>query len=164
MNPHWNPNGRGCFIGLSGGHTPAHLYRSILEGMCLDQTQATRGVEKETGQQVKRFIAIGGGASSPLWTQMLADSTGKEVAISDTVEASALGAAMIAAQGVGWFTSFSKAAAAMSGKIKRVNPDSKIRQTWDELLEIYIRLYPDNEKTFNRLVKFAVNSSKAIEK
>ena len=164
MNPHWNPNGRGCFIGLSGGHTPAHLYRSILEGMCLDQAQATSGVEKEAGLRVKRFIAIGGGASSPLWTRMLADSTGKDVAISDTVEASALGAATIAAYGVGWFESFNEAAAAMSGKTKLVKPDPKTRQTWDELLEIYGRLFPDNEKTFNALVKFAVKSSKEMEK
>ena len=164
MNPHWNPNGRGCFIGLSGGHTPAHLYRSILEGMCLDQAQATSGVEKEAGLRVKRFIAIGGGASSPLWTRMLADSTGKDVAISDTVEASALGAATIAAYGVGWFESFNEAAAAMSGKTKLVKPDPKTRRTWDELLEIYGRLFPDNEETFNALVKFAVKSSKEMEK
>jgi xylulokinase len=164
MNPHWNPNGRGCFIGLSGGHTPAHLYRSILEGMCLDQAQATAGVEKEAGLRVKRFIAIGGGASSPLWTRMLADSTGKEVAISDTVEASALGAATIAAYGVGWYESFNEAAAAMSGKTKLVKPDPKTRQTWDELLEIYGRLFPDNEETFNALVKFAVKSSEGLGK
>lgn len=164
MNPHWNPNGRGCFIGLSGGHTPAHLYRSILEGMCLDQAQATTGVEKEAGLRVKRFIAIGGGASSQLWTRMLADSTGKDVAISDTVEASALGAATIAAYGAGWFESFNEAAAAMSGKTKLVKPDPKTRPTWDKLLEIYGRLFPDNEETFNALVKFAVKSSKEMGK
>jgi xylulokinase len=164
MNPHWNPNARGCFIGLSGGHTPVHLYRSILEGMCLNQAQATTGLEKETGLHVKKFVAIGGGASSPLWTQMLADSTGKDVAISDTLEASALGAATIAAYGAGWFTSFNEAAAAMSGNTKFVKPDPKIRQTWDELLEIYGRLFPDNEETFNELVKFAAKSSKEMGK
>jgi len=164
MNPHWNPNGRGCFIGLSGGHKPAHLYRSILEGMCLDQAQATSEVEKETGLRVERFVAIGGGAASPLWTQMLADSTGKDVAISDTAEASALGAAMIAAHGAGWFESFNEAAAAMSGNTKVVKPDPSVRRIWDELLEIYGRLFPDNEETFNALVKFAVKSSKETGK
>jgi xylulokinase len=159
MNPHWNPNARGCFIGLSGGHKPAHLYRSILEGMCLDQAQATGEVEKTTGLQVERFVAIGGGASSPLWTQMLANSTGKQVAISETVEASALGAAMIAAYGAGWFASIAEAAEAMRGKTKVVEPDPLVRQTWDELLEIYRRLFPANEKTFNDLVKFAVKSA-----
>lgn len=159
MNPHWNPNGRGCFIGLSGGHKPVHLYRSILEGMCLDQAQATNGVEQETGLQVNRFVAIGGGASSPLWTQMLADSTGRQVAISETVEASALGAAMIAGYGAGWFASFDEAAEAMSATTKIVEPDPKVRRTWDELLAIYRRLYPDNEKTFNDLVNFAVKAA-----
>lgn len=159
MNPHWNPKGRGCFIGLSGSHKPVHLYRSILEGMCLDQAQATRGVENETGLRVERFVAIGGGASSPLWTQMLADATGKYVAISETVEASALGAAMIAAYGAGWFASFAETAESMCGKTRIVEPDLKVRQTWDELLEIYRRIYPDNENTFNDLVDFAVKVS-----
>jgi xylulokinase len=163
MNPHWNPNGRGCFIGLAGGHTPVHLYRSILEGMCLDQAQATDALEKETGIEVAKFVAIGGGASSPLWTQMLADSTGKTVAISETVEASALGAAMIAGYGAGWFASFDEAAAAMSGNTKIVEPDPKLRQTWDELLLIYRRIFPDNEKTFNDLVKFAVKAAKVYD-
>ena len=159
MNPHWNPNGRGCFIGLGGDHTPVHLYRSILEGMCLDQAQATWGVEKETGLRVKKFVAIGGGASSPLWTQMLADSTGKRVAISETVEASALGAAMIAGYGAGWYVSIREAAESMRGKTTVVEPNPKFRQVWDELLDIYRRLFPDNEKTFNSLVNFAVKSA-----
>ena len=160
MNPHWNPNGRGCVIGLSGGHTPVHLYRSILEGMCLDQALSTTALEKEAGLRVKKYVAIGGGASSPLWTQMLADSTGKDVAISDTLEASCLGAAMIAGYGSGWFSSFNEAAEAMCGKTKTVEPDTKSRQIWDELLQIYSRLFLDNEKTFNDLVEFAVESVK----
>ena len=164
MNPHWNPRGRGCFIGLGGDHTPVHLYRSILEGMCLDQAQATSGVEKETGLRVERFVAIGGGASSPLWTQLLADATGKDVAISDTVEASALGAAIIAAYGAGWFSSFNDATGAMCGSTRIVRPNLKVRPLWNELLEIYRRLFPNNEQTFNDLVQFAVKSSKEFEK
>jgi xylulokinase len=160
MNPHWNPNGKGCVIGLSGGHTPAHLYRSILEGLCLYQAQATADLEKETGIEIEKFVAIGGGASSPLWTQMLADSTGKDVSISETLEASALGAAMIAAYGAGWFPSINAAAEAMCGHTKTIKPDAKDRQLWDELLEIFVGLFPDNEKTFEKLVKLAVKSAK----
>ena len=164
MNPHWNPNARGCFIGLSGGHRPAHLYRSILEGICLDQAQATAALEKETGLRIEKFVAIGGGASSPLWTQMLADSTGKDVALSDTLEASALGAAMIAGYGAGWFPSINAAAEAMCGQTKIVRPDTKDRQIWDELLEIYGTLFSDNEKTFGKLVKLAGKSAKAQQR
>jgi xylulokinase len=164
MNPHWNPNARGCFIGLSGGHTPAHLYRSILEGICLDQAQATAALEKETGLWIEKYVAIGGGASSPLWTQMLADSTGKDVAVSETLEASALGAAMIAGYGAGWFPSINAAAEAMCGQTKIVGPDTGNRRIWDELLEIYGTLFPNNEETFEKLVKLAVKSAKTQDK
>ena len=95
---------------------------------------------------------------------MLADSTGKEVAVSDTVEASALGAAIIAAYGAGWFSSFNDAAQAMSGATNVVTPDPKVRPLWDELLGIYRRLFPNNEQTFNDLVQFAVTSSKETGK
>lgn len=154
MNPYWNPKSRGCVIGLSGNHSPVHMYRSILEGMCLYQSQATSFVEEETGVPIDKYIAIGGGASSPLWTQMLADASGREVSISDTIEASALGAAMIAACGAGWFASVRDAAAEMQGKTHAITPDPGIRQTWDELIDIYSGIHQDNESTFNRLVDF----------
>ena len=77
------------------------------------------------------------------------------------MEASALGAGMIAGYSAGWFASFDEAAAAMSRITKTVEPDPKLRRTWDELLAIYNRLYPANEKTFNDLVDFAVRAAKA---
>ena len=68
---------------------------------------------------------------------------------------------MLAGYGCGWFNSCNEAAKAMSGKTHIVEANPKTRQTWDELLEIYRRLFTDNEKTFNDLVNFAVNSAKA---
>ena len=47
---------------------------------------------------------------------MLADASGKNVLIADTIEASFLGAAMIAAHGAGWFKSISESAEQMRGK------------------------------------------------
>ena len=66
---------------------------------------------------------------------------------------------MIAGYGAGWFASIREAAESMSGETTIVEPNPKFRQTWDELLEIYRQLFSDNEKTFNRLVNFAVKSA-----
>ena len=121
------------------------------------------GLWKKNRAAIEKFVAIGGGAASPLWTQMLADSTGKNVANSDTVEASALGAAMIAGYGAGWFSSCNEAANTMSGKTSIVEPNPRTRQTWNKLLEIYGRLFKDNEETFNALVNFAVQSAQATD-
>ena len=66
-----------------------------------------------------------------------------------------------AGYGAGWFPSVSAAAEAMCGQTKIVRPDTKDRQIWDELLEIYGALFTDNEETFGKLVKLAVQSAKA---
>ena len=70
---------------------------------------------------------------------------------------------MIAGYGAGWFSTINAAAEVMSGKTKIVAPDPKVRQAWDSLIEIYGRLFTDNENTFNALVEFAVKSAKARE-
>ncbi len=75
----------------------------------------TRALEEASGQSIDYYVAIGGGAGSPLWRQMLADASNKPVLITDTLEASALGAGMTAAFGAGWFSSIAEAAAQMAG-------------------------------------------------
>jgi xylulokinase len=120
----------------------------------LYQSGATGFVEQETGTAIDQYVALGGGASSPLWTQMLADSSGRDVAISDTIEVSALGAAILAAYGAGWYDTIRDAAAKMQGGTRKVTPNPEFRKDWDELLDIYNRIYADNEATCNRLVEF----------
>jgi len=106
-------------------------------------------------------LAIGGGAHSPLWRQMLADASGKNVLISDTVEASSLGAAMLAAYGAGWYSTIEKAANSMAGETKSFNPDPSKREIYDELLDIYKDIYHATANINNRLVDFAAKRSKS---
>jgi xylulokinase len=161
MDPHWDTSARGCLIGFGGGHTPAHVYRAIIEGMTLDQVMRTALMEQEAGLEISEYLAIGGGASSPLWRQMLADASGKTVLISDTVEASALGAAMIAAFGLGWYPSITEAAHAMAGKSRPVEPDARCGERYRALLDIYRGLYHATAATSRRLVAFAAEEQGA---
>ncbi len=69
MTPYWDPLARGCWVGLSGSHRRGHLYRSLLEGIALEQALVTGMIEDATGVSVKEFTAIGGGADSDLWCQ-----------------------------------------------------------------------------------------------
>ena len=70
----------------------AHVYRALLEGVALEQTIVSDRIAA-TGSPIDEFVAIGGGAASDLWCQILADCTGRAVHRSATVEASSLGAA-----------------------------------------------------------------------
>lgn len=155
MDPHWDASARGCLIGLGGDHTPAHIYRALIEGMTLDQVMRTGLMERNAGLQIDQYLAIGGGASSPLWRQMLADASGRTILISDTVEASALGAAMIAAYGSGWFPDITQAANAMAGATSPIEPDPSRTKRYRALLDIYRDLYGATAQTSRRLVAFA---------
>ena len=154
MDPYWDSYARGIIAGLSISHTPFHMYRAILEGLTLDSVFRTQNIEKETGIHVKEYLAIGGGANSPAWVQMLADASGKNVLIADTVEASSLGAAMIAAYGAGWYGSIKESANKMSGKTRLIQPNPDNRSRYEDLISIYQNVYESNKSINKSLVEF----------
>ncbi len=159
MTPYWDPQARGCFVGLTGSHRLGHMYRSLLEGIALEQALVTGMIEQETGVKIKEFVAIGGGASSDLWCQIVADASGKLVRRSTTVEASSLGAGVCAAVGAGWFGSAEEAAQQMCGEIIReTEPEPGRAARYAELLGIYREVYPQLRATFAKLGRFAAAS------
>ncbi len=156
MTPYWDPQARGCWLGFTGSHRIGHMYRSLLEGIALEQALVTGMIEEQTKEPIKEFIAIGGGASSDLWRQIIADVCGKMVLCSGTVEASSLGAAVCAATGIGWYPSAESAAEAMAGKITRKNePVSRNVARYAELMAIYREIYPRLRDSFSQLSNFA---------
>jgi sugar (pentulose or hexulose) kinase len=156
MTPYWDQDARGCLVGLTATHRAAHLYRALLEGIALEQAMVTEMIQHDTGIRVQEFVAIGGGAASDLWCQIIADACGKPVKRSRTVEASSLGAAMCAAAGAGWFHSVATAAEAMNGEITReTEPCAPRQMRYAELLEIYREVYPELRQTYRKLALFA---------
>lgn len=101
-SPIWDPKARGVFAGLSLAHTRGHLYRAVLEGLAY-ALRHNLETARAAGYPVEgEMRAVGGGARSPVWMQILADATGYPVrAVPEGGEA-ALGSAMVAALGLGW--------------------------------------------------------------
>ncbi len=142
MTPYWDTDGRGVLAGLSGSHTRGDIYRALMEGIALEQAMMTNRVAAVTSP-IDHFAIVGGGSKSDLWCQIVADASGRDVKRLETPEASALGAAMAAAKGSGWYASLPQAAAAMSGKpTKTFRPRTKQAKAYAELLAIYQDLWP----------------------
>jgi xylulokinase len=155
MSPYWNSNARGIMIGLSGNHRPAHVYRAILEGLALEQALQTELVESSGDIDIAFLYAIGGGAASALLCQIFSNAMGKPLRCLDTVEASSLGAAMIAAKSSGWFETYSETVAAMGGHVvAEYGPDEKAREQYLELSSIYRDIYPANLAINRKLMDF----------
>lgn len=159
MTPYWDTSARGIIAGLSSYHTRGDVYRALLEAIALEQTMMTNCVDAVTNK-IDHYAVVGGGSSSDLWCQIIADVSGRDVKRLDTVEASALGAAMAAAKGAQWFTKIADASATMSGKpIKTFRPRKKQNSRYNELQKIYIDLWPQLSEWNKRLVKFSRDST-----
>jgi len=160
MTPYWDSDARGVIAGLSGSHSRGDVYRALLEGVALEQTMMTNKVAEATSP-ITHFAAVGGGSRSDLWCQILADASGRDVKRLETAEASALGAAMAASKGAGWHGTIAAASGAMTGKMsKTFRPRTKSHKRYQELLSIYIDLWPQLSEWNRRLVAFSQGAAR----
>jgi len=142
MNPYWDPGARGCILGLTSEHHRGHLYRAILEGIAMEQSLATRGVETATSVRTEEYALIGGGAGSKVWRQIIADTCNKRVLSMASDEASCLGAGISAAVAEGWFQSFEDAAKNMVHVKGITEPDKNTAEIYSNKLITYQKIYP----------------------
>ncbi|WP_199256300.1 xylulokinase [Mycolicibacterium mengxianglii] len=142
QTPYWEGAARGTVLGWSGIHTGAHFYRSLLEGAAYEVRLQVEGVESDTGVPVSRFLATGGGSRSPMWSQIIADVTGRQVDICAESETTALGAAMMAGCAVGIHSDLRAAAAAMTRTVKSIPPRPDIAEQYQAMYQRYLRIYP----------------------
>lgn len=151
LTPYWDYNARGVLLGMTGVHGKSHLYRALLEGIAYEQRLLTSGAEKALDAPVSRMIALGGGARSRVWCQILADIMRRRVDVVREPESTCLGAGMLAAAAVGIHDSIPAAAAAMSGTARKFKPDPATAAVYDQLYEVYRDIYPSLRSLFARL-------------
>ena len=96
-SPHNDPYARGTIIGITRGTTDAHIARATLECIAFGIKDILDVVEKECEVKIDRINVDGGASQNNLLLQMLADYCNADVARPDTLEATALGAALMAA-------------------------------------------------------------------
>jgi glycerol kinase len=119
--PHWRPEARGVIRGLSFATGKSHIVRAALEAMA-HQTRDLAAAFAADGAPWAQLKIDGGMAANDWMAQDIADVTGLRVVRPDFVETTALGAAMLAAIGVGLHPSLHAAAEAMIGPEKRFEP------------------------------------------
>jgi xylulokinase len=154
MPPYWDAAATGITIGWTGAHRREHFYRAILEGIAYEHRLAMDGVSKATGQPINEFILMGGGSRSALWCQIVADVTGTLVTRASTAEATNLGAGILAAAAMGWYSSVREAADVMTSTERRFEPSEKTHNIYDRLYrEVYCGLFPAVQKYVDRLTE-----------
>lgn len=102
--PYMDNNLRASFIGVSSFHTKGHFSRAVMEGVCFSLRDSL-SLLKQLGVAPETANIIGGGAKSPLWSQMTADILNLPLRKAKSDDSS-LGSAMLAGVACGAFTSF----------------------------------------------------------
>ncbi|MGP7796861.1 FGGY-family carbohydrate kinase [Sphingomonas sp. CLY1604] len=100
--PHWRSDARGLIAGMTLGTRPAHVARAALEAIALQIGDVLDAMAADLDAPIAA-ISVGGGATcNALLMQLLADLTQRDVLRPASIEASALGAARMAADALGY--------------------------------------------------------------
>ena len=140
-SPLWDPHARGAFVGLTLRHGRAHLARAVLEGAAYAIRHVAQPV-LDAGLPVSVMRACGGPAADDAWNQVKADVTGFPVEVPRARETAAVGAAIIAAVGVGAHPDLPTAIRAMTSIDRRFEPDPERGSIYDRAFEAYLGLWP----------------------
>ena len=139
--PHVDPHSRGAITGLTLAHGMPHIFRAVIEAICLG-TRAILERMEQAGFKGREIVVGGGATTSPLWLQIHADTATLPVRVPAVAEAPALGAAILAAAGTGQFRSIDDGIAAMVGAGRVIEPNPENASRYDEIYARYERLYP----------------------
>ena len=154
LQPYWSPGirepgpeARGAIIGFTDSHTRADMYRSILEGIAFALRAGRARIQRRTGVNISQLRVAGGGSQSEAAMQITADIFNMPAQRPHVYEASALGAAMNAAVGVGLHADYTAAVAAMTRPGTRFEPIPEHVALYDRLYRkgysrMYSRLQP----------------------
>ena len=118
------------------------FYRAILENTALLVRSHIELVKDATGHEPDELIFAGGAAKSPLWSQIVADVTGKPVKVPVVKEATALGAAILAGVGVGLYANVEDAVSRTVKWDRQFQPNPSVKAVYDELYGNWKKLYP----------------------
>lgn len=139
--PHLDPNARGMFFGLSAIHGKSHMLRAVLEGVAYSLRDCVE-VFREMNINVNDMMACGGGGTSPLWRQMLADLYACDVKTVASKEGPALGVGILALTGSGVYSSVQEACANIIKTDKVQAPINDNIPKYEKYYQLYREIYP----------------------
>ena len=135
ITPYLDDKLRASFVGAAGFHTKAHFNRAVLEGVAYSMKDCFATLAG-LGIAPTEATAIGGGAKSDLWRQILADMLNIPLRTVANVDSS-LGSAMLAGVAVGVFSSHQDAVDRCVRATGETLPDPAGVDFYQQHFEIY---------------------------
>ncbi len=129
-------NGTGTFIGMDLSDNQFALARAIMEGVVFQTAWLLERFEDRSD----RILLAGGASKSPVWTQILADITGRTVLIPEVADLACVGAAILAGIGSGVFANAGEGYRNLAVNVRSVAPNAARCTDCSKALENYKRI------------------------
>jgi sugar (pentulose or hexulose) kinase len=145
---------KGVILGFDDRHTRGHIFRSLLEGIAMTLMNSFDDMNRELGIRPDTLIVSGGGASSDLVMEILADVSGVKTTRNEVTGAAALGAAICAAVAAGVYRDAHEAAGHMVKRRDEFLPNPQNHR-------VYSRI---NDEAYRRLGSLLEPALKALHR
>lgn len=142
---------RGSFVGMDTTHTLDHFARAVLEGITYSLRDSLELMRNAGNKDISKIVSIGGGAKNGDWLQMQADIFNATIIKLTSEQGPALGSAIIAAMGCGWFESFGACKEAFIGYEKEFHPIPENVAIYEEVYQIYTQVYGQTKELNQQL-------------
>jgi xylulokinase len=148
--PHFDPEAKGAWVGLTVRHGRPHMIRSLLEGATFAMRDSLELI-REMGVTIDQVRISGGGSANALWKQIQADIYGCDVHTLNSTEGPAFGVALLAQVGTGGFATVPEACDATIRAIETIAVDQKVKAYYDCAYAVYRQLYQNLRQSFKTI-------------
>ena len=148
--PIWDPDARGCFIGLHMNTSRAQIMRSIMEGTSF-ALQDNLDTAHKAGFAYQDIISCGGCTKSDIWLKIKASVIDRPIHVPEVNLGAQGGLSYINAAWMGEYSSPEEASESCFRIRKTVEPVREWVESYRELYEIYRQSYQSLKMRFREL-------------
>ena len=140
--PSYNPHAKGVLFGLSLYHKRGHIIRAMMEGIAFQLRLILNSIrQSETMDEISEIVAIGGGAKSFVWRQIIADVFNVPVCLPDREETATIGLAVLLAVGLGIYRDIYESSKKVGLRvIERIEPRETYHRQYEKMFSLYVKL------------------------
>ena len=146
--PYFNEDASGVFFGITNHHRRAHFVRAILEGVAY-QYPPLLAMLPDYVDTLGTFTIVDGEARSPAWNSIKADVIGRPIHTTKTIEAAAVGSAILAGMAAGVYRDAHAGVAALVVPGPIVEPNPARHEVYKPLRARYDAVYRHLDVAFH---------------
>ena len=146
--PYFNEDASAVFFGITNGHRRAHLVRAILEGVAF-QYPPLLAMLHDYVETLGTFTIVDGEARSSTWNSIKADVIGRPIHTTKTIEAAAVGSAILAGMAAGLYRDAQAGVDALVVPGDIVEPDPARHALYERLRDRYEGVYQHLDLAFH---------------